>query len=478
MTDMTLNLGRFYINGRWVEPNSDKLFPVINPTTEEHFGMIYLANAADVEVAVAAAKAAFEACLEESKAVRLARLERLIEVSQQRLEDMAQAMVLEMGAPISFARDMQADAAIGHLQGFIDALKQQNEREELPNGDVLVREPIGVCGLITPWNWPINQIALKVIPALAVGATCVLKPSEHTPLSADIYAEIIDEAGFPPGSFNLIHGDGPSVGSALSRHPDIHMMSFTGSTRAGTAVTKDAADTVKRVTLELGGKSPNLVFADCDLEQAIVQGVAECFLNTGQSCDAPTRMLVERSIYDQAVQLATKVVRETRIADPNEEGDHLGPLFDKIQFDRVQALINAGIDEGAELLVGGPGKPDGFEKGWFVKPTLFANVKPEMRIVREEIFGPVLVMMPFDTEDEAITMANDTPYGLAGFVQTGSRERAERVAAKLRVGAVHINGGAYNYGSPFGGYKQSGNGREGGPEGLADYQEIKTIHWG
>ncbi|MAI45192.1 MAG: aldehyde dehydrogenase family protein [Hyphomicrobiaceae bacterium TMED74] len=478
MTDMTLNLGRFYINGRWVEPNSDKLFPVINPTTEEHFGMIYLANAADVEVAVAAAKAAFEACLEESKAVRLARLERLIEVSQQRLEDMAQAMVLEMGAPISFARDMQADAAVGHLQGFIDALKQQNEREEWPNGDVLVREPIGVCGLITPWNWPINQIALKVIPALAVGATCVLKPSEHTPLSADIYAEIIDEAGFPPGSFNLIHGDGPSVGSALSRHPDIHMMSFTGSTRAGTAVTKDAADTVKRVTLELGGKSPNLVFADCDLEQAIVQGVAECFLNTGQSCDAPTRMLVERSIYDQAVQLATKVVRETRIADPNEEGDHLGPLFDKIQFDRVQALINAGIDEGAELLVGGPGKPDGFEKGWFVKPTLFANVKPEMRIVREEIFGPVLVMMPFDTEDEAITMANDTPYGLAGFVQTGSRERAERVAAKLRVGAVHINGGAYNYGSPFGGYKQSGNGREGGPEGLADYQEIKTIHWG
>ena len=478
MTDMTLNLGRFYINGRWVEPNSDKLFPVINPTTEEHFGMIYLANAADVEVAVAAAKAAFEACLEESKAVRLARLERLMEVSQRRLEDMAQAMVLEMGAPISFARDMQADAAIGHLQGFIDALKQQNEREELPNGDVLVREPIGVCGLVTPWNWPINQIALKVIPALAVGATCVLKPSEHTPLSADIYAEIIDEAGFPPGSFNLIHGDGPSVGSALSRHPDIHMMSFTGSTRAGTAVTKDAADTVKRVTLELGGKSPNLVFADCDLEQAIVQGVAECFLNTGQSCDAPTRMLVERSIYDQAVQLATKVVRETRIADPNEEGDHLGPLFDKIQFDRVQALINAGIDEGAELLVGGPGKPDGFEKGWFVKPTLFANVKPEMRIVREEIFGPVLVMMPFDTEDEAITMANDTPYGLAGFVQTGSRERAERVAAKLRVGAVHINGGAYNYGSPFGGYKQSGNGREGGPEGLADYQEIKTIHWG
>ena len=478
MTDMTLNLGRFYINGRWVEPNSDKLFPVINPTTEEHFGMIYLANAADVEVAVAAAKAAFEACLEESKAVRLARLERLIEVSQQRLEDMAQAMVLEMGAPISFARDMQADAAIGHLQGFIDALKQQNEREEWPNGDVLVREPIGVCGLITPWNWPINQIALKVIPALAVGATCVLKPSEHTPLSAAIYAEIIDEAGFPPGSFNLIHGDGPSVGSALSRHPDIHMMSFTGSTRAGTAVTKDAADTVKRVTLELGGKSPNLVFADCDLEQAIVQGVAECFLNTGQSCDALTRMLVERSIYDQAVQLATTVVRETRIADPNEEGDHLGPLFDKIQFDRVQALINAWIDEGAELLVGGPGKPDGFEKGWFVKPTLFANVKPEMRIVREEIFGPVLVMMPFDTEDEAITMANDTPYGLAGFVQTGSRERAVRVAAKLRVGAVHINGGAYNYGSPFGGYKQSGNGREGGPEGLADYQEIKTIHWG
>ena len=471
-------LQKFYINGAWVDPLSTDSMPVMNPATGARLGTVALGNAADVDRAVAAASAAFESFSQTSKEERLALLRRIKALSEARLEDMAQAMVLEMGAPISFARDMQADAAVGHLQGFIDALKQQNEREELPNGDVLVREPIGVCGLITPWNWPINQIALKVIPALAVGATCVLKPSEHTPLSAAIYAEIIDEAGFPPGSFNLIHGDGPSVGSALSRHPDIHMMSFTGSTRAGTAVTKDAADTVKRVTLELGGKSPNLVFADCDLEQAIVQGVAECFLNTGQSCDAPTRMLVERSIYDRAVQLATKVVRETRIADPNEEGDHLGPLFDKIQFDRVQALINAGIDEGAELLVGGPGKPDGFEKGWFVKPTLFANVEPEMRIVREEIFGPVLVMMPFDTEDEAITMANDTPYGLAGFVQTGSRERAERVAAKLRVGAVHINGGAYNYGSPFGGYKQSGNGREGGPEGLADYQEIKTIHWG
>ncbi|MEM8971532.1 MAG: aldehyde dehydrogenase family protein [Pseudomonadota bacterium] len=478
MNKLIGNLGNYYIGGRWVAPASERTFPVLNPATEEQFGTIALADNVDVEAAVAAAKQAFEADLGASKEERLARLRRLLDVSQRRLEDMAQAMVLEMGAPISFAREVQADAAVGHLQGFIAALQDQGAREELPNGDVLVREPIGVCGLITPWNWPINQIALKVIPALAAGATCVLKPSEHTPLSAAIYAEIIDEAGFPPGVFNLIHGDGPEVGAALSRHPDIHMMSFTGSTRAGTAVTKDAADTVKRVTLELGGKSPNIVFADCDLETAVRQGVAECFLNTGQSCDAPTRMLVERSCYEQVLQLAKVAAEQTSVDDPAVEGDHLGPLFDKIQYDRVQALIGAGIEEGAELLVGGLGKPDGFNKGWFVKPTVFASVNPDMRIVREEIFGPVLVIMPFDTEEDAIAMANETPYGLAGYVQTGSRERAERVAAKLRVGAVHVNGGAYNYGSPFGGYKQSGNGREGGIAGIEDYQEIKTIHWG
>ena len=478
MADLMQNLSKFYIDGCWVEPHSKQDFAVINPANEEQFGMIKLADETDVEMAVAAASNAFASDMFATKAERLERLERLLAVSQLRLEDMAQAMTREMGAPISFSRDVQADAAVGHLRGFIDVLRDQDERETLPNGDVIVREPIGVCGLITPWNWPINQIALKVIPALAVGATCILKPSEHTPLSAAIYAEIIDEAGFPPGAFNLIHGDGPSVGAALSRHPDVQMMSFTGSTRAGTAVTKDAADTVKRVTLELGGKSPNIVFADCDLEKAVAQGVAECFLNTGQSCDAPTRMLVERSCYDKAVQLAKSAVEGTDCDDPLIEGDHLGPLFDKIQFDRVQALIEVGLGEGAELLVGGLGRPDGIDRGWFVKPTLFTNATPDMRIVREEIFGPVLVMMPFDTEEDAIAMANDTPYGLAAYIQTGSRERAERVAAKLRVGAVHINGGAYNYGSPFGGYKQSGNGREGGLAGIEDYQEIKTIHWG
>ncbi|MGI9480634.1 MAG: aldehyde dehydrogenase family protein [Hyphomicrobiaceae bacterium] len=472
------DLRKFYIDGAWVEPLSKAEFPVLNPATQEQVGVITLGNAADVDRAVAAAKTAFERHAQTPKSERLALLERLLELSRARFEDLAQAMTREMGVPISFSRDMQADAAIGHCQGFIDALRAQPEREELAEGEVLVREPVGVCGLITPWNWPINQIALKVIPALAAGATCILKPSEHTPLSAAIYAEIIHEAGYPAGVFNLVNGDGPTVGAALACHPDVQMMSFTGSTRAGTEVSRNAAPTVKRVTLELGGKSPNIVFADCDLETRVTAGVAECFSNTGQSCDAPTRMLVERSCYDEAVAIATRAAAATTAGNPLDEGDHLGPLFDQIQYDRVQALITTGIDEGARLLVGGPGKPDGFAKGWFVRPTLFADVTPDMRIAREEIFGPVLVIMPFGDEDEAVRLANDTPYGLAAYVQTGDPARAERVAARLRVGAVHINGGAYQYGSPFGGFKQSGNGREGGIWGIEDYQEIKMLHFG
>jgi len=469
-------LRKFYINGEWVDPVSAETMPVLNPASIEQVGELALGNEADVDRAVAAASRAFESFSQSSKADRLAMLGRIRDVSQRRFEELAQAMRLEMGAPITMARDAQADAAIGHLDGFIQALEKLDEQESFANGEILLREPIGVCGLITPWNWPINQVVLKVLPAIATGCTCVLKPSEHTPVSAMLYAEILDEAGVPAGAFNLVNGTGPVVGAALSRHPDVQMMSFTGSTRAGTAVTRDAADSVKRVTLELGGKSPNLVFADCDLEERVTQSVAECMFNTGQSCDAPTRLLVERACYDEVVEIARRAALAAAVGDPEAEGDHIGPLFDQIQFDRVQNMIQVGIDEGATLLAGGLGRPEGFDVGWFVKPTIFADVNNTMRIAREEIFGPVLVIIPFDSEEEAITIANDTPYGLAAYVQTGSSERATRLSRALRAGAVHINGGAYEYGSPFGGYKASGNGREGGMMGLEDFLETKMVH--
>ena len=470
------NLSNFYIGGAWVDPISDATMPVLNPATEAQIGSVAMGNVADVDRAVAAAKAAFESFSQTSKADRLALLGKLKTVTEKRIEDLAQAMRMEMGAPITMARDAQADAAVGHLQGFIDALEMLEERATLTNGDILLREPIGVCGLITPWNWPMNQIALKVIPALATGCTCVLKPSEHTPVSAMIYAEIIHEAGYPAGVFNLVNGDGVNVGSALSRHPDVQMMSFTGSTRAGTAVTRDAAETVKRVTLELGGKSPNLVFADCDLEDRVTASVDECMFNTGQSCDAPTRLLVERSCYDEVLKIAKHAADATVVGDPAQTGDHIGPLFDRIQYERVQTMILKGLDEGATLLAGGLSKPEGFETGWYVKPTIFADVSNDMAVAQEEIFGPVLVIIPFENEDDAIAIANDTPYGLAAYLQTGNPARAERVSSRLRAGAIHVNGGGFNYGSPFGGYKQSGNGREGGLMGLEDYLETKTLH--
>ena len=467
---------KFYINGEWVDPISTDKMPVLNPASAEQVGEVALGNDADVDRAVVAAQAAFEHYSQTSKADRLALLARIREVTERRFEELAQAMRLEMGAPITMARDAQADAAIGHLDGFVAALEKLEEQERFDNGEVLLREPIGVCGLITPWNWPMNQVVLKVIPVIATGCTCVLKPSEHTPISAILYAEILHEAGVPAGVFNLVNGVGPVVGSALSRHPDIQMMSFTGSTRAGTAVTREAADSVKRVTLELGGKSPNLVFADCDLEERVTQSVAECMFNTGQSCDAPTRLLVERACYDEAVDIARRAAEATVVGDPEAEGDHIGPLFDQIQFDRVQNMIQVGIDEGATLLVGGLGRPEGFDAGWYVRPTVFSDVNNSMRIAREEIFGPVLAIIPFDDEDEAVAIANDTPYGLAAYVQTGSNERAARLSRSLRAGAVHINGGAYEYGSPFGGYKASGNGREGGEMGLEDFLETKMVH--
>lgn len=467
---------KFYIDGEWVAPHSADTMPVLNPASAQQVAEVALGNEADVDRAVAAAQSAFNSFSLTSKSERLELLRRIREVSERRFEELAQAMRLEMGAPITMAREAQADAAIGHLDGFISALEKLEEREDFDNGEVLLREPIGVCGLITPWNWPINQVVLKVLPVIATGCTCVLKPSEHTPVSAMLYAEILDEAGVPAGVFNLVNGVGPVVGSALSKHPDVQMMSFTGSTRAGTAVTRDASDTVKRVTLELGGKSPNLVFADCDLEERVTQSVAECMFNTGQSCDAPTRLLVEKSCYDEVVEIARRAALETGVDDPEKEGDHIGPLFDQIQFDRVQAMIQVGIEEGANLIAGGLGRPEGFDSGWYVRPTIFADANNTMRIAREEIFGPVLTIIPFETEAEAIEIANDTPYGLAAYVQTGDADRAARLSRALRAGAVHFNGGAYEYGSPFGGYKASGNGREGGEMGLEDFLETKMVH--
>jgi len=470
------NLQKFYINGKWVKPNSTKTMAVLNPATEDLIGEIILGNSEDVDMAVSVAKNAFNSFSKTSKNDRLELLNKIRQISEKRFEDLANAMTSEMGAPHRMARDAQADAAIGHLDGFIDALKKHEEKIVLSNSDVLLKEPIGVCGLITPWNWPINQITLKVLPVIATGCTCILKPSEHTPLSAMVYAEILDEAGVPDGVFNLVHGDGEGVGVSMSRHPDIEMMSFTGSKRGGKSVTIESAETVKKVTLELGGKSPNIVFADCDLDEKVKDSVNECMFNTGQSCDAPTRLLVEKKCYDEVIDIAKKTAEEIKVGDPTLDGDHLGPLFDKIQFDRVQNMIQVGIDEGAKLLVGGLGKPDGHEKGWFVKPTIFSDVNNNMRVAQEEIFGPVLVIIPFDDEDEAIRIANDTPYGLAAYLQTGDKERAERVSRQLRAGGVHVNGGGYNYGSPFGGYKESGNGREGGDMGLEDYLETKALH--
>ncbi|MFN7010255.1 MAG: aldehyde dehydrogenase family protein [Allorhizobium sp.] len=471
-----LDKRKFYINGEWVDPIMPSDLEVINPATQQPIAVISMGTAADIDRAVAAAKKAFRSYSRTSLDERIALLEKLLEIYKRRYDEMARTITLELGAPITMSTEQQAHVGVGHLKGFIDALKRIKMREELPNGDIVLREPIGVCGLITPWNWPINQIALKVIPALATGSTCVLKPSEFTPLNALLYAEMVHEAGFPAGTFNLVNGDGIHVGAALSKHKDVDMMSFTGSTRAGTAVSKDAADTVKRVTLELGGKSPNIVFEDADLEERVTGSVLECFNNSGQSCDAPTRLLVQRSVYDQAVEIARRVGAAVKVGNPEEAGEHIGPLVSDIQYGRVQALIEAGVAEGAELLVGGPGKPDGFETGYYVKPTIFAGVNNQMRIAREEVFGPVLVIIPFDTEEEAIEIANDTNYGLAAYIQSGDLDRAERVAGRLRAGMVHINGAPHRYGSPFGGYKQSGIGREGGMFGLEDFLEIKTVH--
>ena len=468
----------FYIDGKWVPPVKPWEFEVINPADEQPYAIISLGSEADVDIAVEAARRAFPAWAATPHEERVAKVERLLDIYKRRSHEMAKAISEEMGAPIRLAIEEQAAAGSYHIRNFIYALK--SFQFEYPLNDRfqderIIREPIGVCGLITPWNWPMNQVALKVVPAVGVGCTVVLKPSEIAPISSIIFAEMMDEAGFPAGVFNMVNGDGPTVGEAMSRHPGIDMMSFTGSTRAGVAVTKAAADTVKRVALELGGKSPNLVFADTDVEDAVVRGLNHCFENTGQSCNAPTRMLVERPVYDQAVEVAARHAATVRVGNPAEDGDHIGPLVSQTQFDKVQRLIEIAIKDGARLVAGGPGRPEGFNRGYYVRPTVFADVTNDMTIAREEVFGPVLAMIPFETEEEAIAIANDTPYGLSSYIQTGDPERARRVARQLRSGMVNLNGKSNAPGSPFGGYKQSGIGREGGVFGLEEFLEIKAV---
>lgn len=467
---------QFYIGGNWVDPVAARDLEVINPATEEAVAVISLGSAADVDLAVDAAQSAFTHWSETRVDERSALLERIIRIYERRSGDMDEAIRLEMGAPAEFARAQQTPAGTGHLQATLEALKAHEFERPSPRGGSLLRhEPVGVCGLITPWNWPINQIAAKVAPALAAGCTMVLKPSEIAPLSGLLFAEILHEAGVPAGVFNLVNGDGPGVGSAMSTHRGIDMMSFTGSTRAGISVTQNAAATVKRVALELGGKSANLLFADADLETAVRFSLESCFSNSGQSCDAPTRLLVEKSVYEDAIALAEKIADETRVGDPAEEGAHIGPVISDLQYERIQGHIERGIADGARVVAGGPGKPEGFGKGYFVRPTVFADVSNQMSIARNEIFGPVLVMIPFETEDDAIAMANDTPYGLAAYIQTGDSERARRVSRKLRAGSVYVNGASPDWDVPFGGYKQSGNGREYGEFGLEDFLELKAI---
>ncbi len=465
---------KFYIDGKWIDPAKAHDFPVVNPANEQPIATISLGSAADVDRAAAAAKRAFESYSETSLQERLNLLRRIIEVYQSKMEEMAAAISQEMGAPTSLSRKAQAPAGLAHLLETVKVL-EHFKFEELKGSTLMRKEPIGVCGLITPWNWPMNQIVCKVAPALAAGCSMVLKPSEFAPLSAYLFAQILHEAAVPPGVFNLVNGDGPTVGAAISSHPDVAMVSFTGSTRAGVAVAVAAAPTVKRVTQELGGKSANILLDDADFEKAVKQGVQECFRNTGQSCNAPTRMLVPRAKMAEVIAAARQASETTKVGDPLAEDTGVGPLASKAQFDKVQRLINKGVEEGAKLIAGGPGRPEGINKGYFVKPTVFADVSNDMTIAREEIFGPVLCIMPYEDEDDAVRIANDTPYGLSGFVTSGNRERAVRVAKRLRSGNVHINGARIDFGGCFGGYKQSGNGREWGEAGLEEFLELKAI---
>ena len=467
----------FYIDGAWVNPQAGTDHKVIDPSSEEPCAVISLGGQIDTDAAVAAARAAFPAWMRTSKSERIALVEKLYDIYESRIEEMAHAISLEMGAPIDLARQAQAAAGLGHLKAFLKVAKDFEFIEPLGDHapqDRIVHEAIGVVAMITPWNWPMNQISLKVGAGLIAGCTMVLKPSEGSPLSALLFAEMIDEAGFPKGVFNLVNGDGAGVGSQLSAHEDVDMVSFTGSSRAGKLISKSAADTLKRVSLELGGKGANLVFSDAD-DAAVKRGVLHCMNNSGQSCNAPTRMLVQRDVYDRAVETAAEVAQSVQVGPASQEGRHIGPVVNEVQFNKIQDLIQKGIDEGARLVAGGTGRPDGLNRGFFVKPTVFADVNNDMTIAREEIFGPVLAIIPFATEEEGLAIANDTPYGLTNYVQTQDGARANRCALALRSGMVEMNGQSRGMGSPFGGMKQSGNGREGGKWGIEDFLEVKAV---
>jgi aldehyde dehydrogenase (NAD+) len=471
-----LHTDKFYIDGQWQPPSAQSDYrDVINPATERTIARIAMGSSEDINIAVEAAQRAFKSFAKSSKTERLELLNNILAVFEQRYDDMSEVICAELGAPISLCQNAQTAVGIGHLKATITTLENYHFEQVNSEGDLILREPIGVCGLITPWNWPINQIALKVFPALAAGCTMVLKPSEMTPLNALLFTEIIDAAGVPPGVFNLVNGDGQNAGASLSKHPDIQMISFTGSTRAGSQISKDSAATVKRVALELGGKSPNIILPDADLKAAVTKGVGHCFQNTGQSCNAPTRMLVHQDQYEQAMAIAAEAAQKTTVGPPDQTGKHLGPLVSATQYSKVQALMQTAIDEGATLLAGGPGRPEGFDQGYYVKPTVFGNVTNDMTIAQEEVFGPVLVIIPFTSDEQAIAIANDTPYGLAAYIQSKDQERALGIMRELRAGMVRINGTDIGYSSPFGGYKLSGNGREGGSLGLEDFCEIKAV---
>jgi aldehyde dehydrogenase (NAD+) len=467
----------FYIGGAWVAPRDGRDCAVIDPSTEEPCAVIALGGEADTDAAVAAAKAALPGWAATPPAERKAAVARLIDIYPRRKEDLAQAISREMGAPIDMARAEQAECLPWHLRNFLTAFDHIEWVRPLgphaPDNRIAL-EPVGVAGLITPWNWPMNQVTLKVVPALLAGCTCVLKPSEESPLSSLVFAEMVHEAGLPPGVFNLVNGDGAGVGARLSAHPDVEMISFTGSTRAGRAISRAAAETLKRVTLELGGKGANLIFADAD-DKAVARGARHVFNNSGQSCNAPTRMLVERPAYDRAVEVAAEVARATPTGPASAPGRHIGPVVNRRQWEQIQAYIEKGIEEGARLVAGGPGLPEGVNRGFFVRPTVFADVRPGMTIEREEIFGPVLSIIPFDTEDEAVRIANDTPYGLTNYVQSADGARRNRLARMLRAGMVEMNGRPRGAGAPFGGVKASGRAREGGVWGIEEFLEVKAI---
>jgi aldehyde dehydrogenase (NAD+) len=465
---------KFYIDGAWADPTTPSTLGIVNPATEETFAKISLGSSADVDRAAKAARRAFATYSVTSVEARLSWLHKIIEGFRARLPELARMMTLEMGAPITFATQRQATVALFHFEEAARVLANYKFEERMGNG-IIRREPIGVCGLITPWNWPLNQVASKVAPALATGCTVVLKPSEIAPLSAMLFAEIVDEAGIPAGVFNLVNGDGPTVGEAIAAHPEIDMVSFTGSTTAGVRVAKLAADTVKRVAQELGGKSANIILADADLKAAVIQGVHGCYTNGGQNCQSPTRMLIPRAQRDAAFAAAREAVDTIRLGDPLDPVSTMGPLVSQAQFEKVQDLIQSGVDEGATLVAGGMGRPSEVNRGYYVRPTVFGDVTPEMKIAREEIFGPVLSIMSYDTEDEAIEIANDTPFGLAGFVQSRDPDRARAVASRIRAGRVYLNGAPFDRSLPFGGYKQSGNGREFGVFGFEEYLEVKAI---